>query len=68
MMKSVELKDKQLSELNLELISLLKAQFGLRMQLATQQLSNTNKLRMIKRDIARVKTFITQRQNNHEER
>lgn len=67
-MKSVELKDKQLSELNLELISLLKAQFGLRMQLATQQLSNTNKLRMIKRDIARVKTFITQRQNNHEER
>ncbi|WP_293005600.1 50S ribosomal protein L29 [Nitrosomonas sp.] len=67
-MKSVELKNKQLSELNLELISLLKAQFGLRMQLATQQLSNTNKLRMIKRDIARVKTFITQRQNNHEER
>lgn len=67
-MKSVELKNKQLSELNLELISLLKAQFGLRMQLATQQLSDTNKLRMIKRDIARVKTFITQRQNNHEER
>ncbi len=67
-MKSVELKNKQLSELNVELISLLKAQFGLRMQLATQQLSNTNKLRMIKRDIARVKTFITQRQNNHEER
>ncbi|MBY0475936.1 MAG: 50S ribosomal protein L29 [Nitrosomonas sp.] len=65
-MKSVELKNKQLSELNLELISLLKAQFGLRMQLATQQLSNTNKLRMIKRDIARVKTFITQRQNDHE--
>lgn len=66
MMKSVELKNKQLSELNVELISLLKAQFGLRMQLATQQLSNTNKLRMIKRDIARVKTFITQRQNDHE--
>ncbi len=65
-MKSVELKNKQLSELNVELISLLKAQFGLRMQLATQQLSNTNKLRMIKRDIARVKTFITQRQNDHE--
>ncbi|WP_295624152.1 50S ribosomal protein L29 [uncultured Nitrosomonas sp.] len=65
-MKSVELKNKQLSELNVELISLLKAQFGLRMQLATQQLSNTNKLRMIKRDIARVKTFITQQQNDHE--
>jgi large subunit ribosomal protein L29 len=67
-MKSIELKNKQLSELNVELISLLKAQFGLRMQLATQQLSNTKKLKMIKRDIARVKTFITQRQNNHEER
>ncbi|SEG01795.1 50S ribosomal protein L29 [Nitrosomonas ureae] len=67
-MKSIELKDKQLSELNVELISLLKAQFGLRMQLATQQLSNTKKLKMIKRDIARVKTFITQRQNNHEDR
>jgi len=66
-MKSIELKDKQLSELNVELISLLKAQFGLRMQLATQQLSNTKKLKMIKRDIARVKTFITQRQNNHED-
>ncbi|SNX61414.1 LSU ribosomal protein L29P [Nitrosomonas ureae] len=67
-MKSIELKNKQLSELNIELISLLKAQFGLRMQLATQQLSNTKKLKMIKKDIARVKTFITQRQNNHEER
>lgn len=67
-MKSTELKNKQLSELNMELISLLKAQFGLRMQLATQQLSNTKKLKMIKKDIARVKTFITQRQNNHEER
>ncbi|MBY0499412.1 MAG: 50S ribosomal protein L29 [Nitrosomonas sp.] len=67
-MKSIELKNKQLSELNMELISLLKAQFGLRMQLATQQLSNTKKLKMIKKDIARVKTFITQRQNNHEER
>ncbi|SOD21221.1 50S ribosomal protein L29 [Nitrosomonas ureae] len=65
-MKSIELKNKQLSELNVELISLLRAQFGLRMQLASQQLSNTKKLKMIKRDIARVKTFITQRQNNYE--
>lgn len=67
MMKSVKLRNKQLSELNIELISLLKAQFGLRMQLATQQLTNTNKLRMVKKDIARVKTFITQRQNDYEE-
>lgn len=65
-MKSSELKNKQISELNVELISLLKAQFGLRMQLATQQLTNTRQLRMIRRDIARVKTVITQRQNNHE--
>ncbi|PSJ18017.1 50S ribosomal protein L29 [Nitrosomonas supralitoralis] len=66
-MKSSELKNKQIPELNVELISLLKAQFGLRMQLATQQLTNTRQLRMIRRDIARVKTVITQRQNNHEE-
>lgn len=54
-MKSIELKNKQLSELNMELISLLKAQFGLRMQLATQQLSNTKKLKMIKKILPELK-------------
>ncbi|MBK6959680.1 MAG: 50S ribosomal protein L29 [Nitrosomonas sp.] len=65
-MKASELREKQLPELNRELVSLLKAHFGLRMQLATQQLSNTRQLKIIKRDIARVKTVITQKQSYHD--
>ena len=65
-MKASELREKQLPELNKELVSLLKAHFGLRMQLATQQLTNTRQLKLIKRDIARVKTVITQKQANHD--
>ena len=65
-MKAHELREKQLPELNRELVSLLKAHFGLRMQLATQQLSNTRQLKIIKRDIARVKTVITQKQANYD--
>ncbi|MEK6595175.1 MAG: 50S ribosomal protein L29 [Pseudomonadota bacterium] len=65
-MKASELREKNLPELNKELISLLKAHFGLRMQLATQQLSNTKQLKIIQRDIARVKTVITQKSNNHD--
>ncbi|MBL8498294.1 50S ribosomal protein L29 [Nitrosomonas sp. JL21] len=65
-MKTAELRNKQLHELNSELISLLKTQFILKMQLATQQLSNTNQLRLIRKDIARVKTIITQKYNDHD--
>ena len=65
-MKASELREKQLHELNNELIALLKAHFGLRMQLATQQLSNTKQLKLIKKDIARVKTVITQKLKNHD--
>lgn len=66
MMKARELRDKKLPELNNELISLLRAHFGLRMQLATQQLTNTKQLKIIKKDIARVKTVITQKLANHD--
>jgi large subunit ribosomal protein L29 len=48
-------------ELNKELLELLKAQFGLRMQLATQQLSNTSQLSKVRRDIARVRTLIREK-------
>lgn len=65
-MKASELREKQLPDLNKELVSLLKTHFSLRMQLATQQLSNTRQLKLIKRDIARVKTVITQKQANHD--
>jgi len=44
-----------------ELEALLKEQFGLRMQSATQQLSNTAKLRDVRRSIARVKTLLGQK-------
>jgi large subunit ribosomal protein L29 len=62
-MKANELREKSLSELNKELINLLRAQFSLRMQLATQQLSNTSQLKLIRKDIARIKTVIKQKVN-----
>ena len=62
-MKASELRDKDQAALNKELSDLLKAQFGLRMQLATQQLSNTSQLQKVRRDIARVRTVLTQKAN-----
>jgi large subunit ribosomal protein L29 len=60
-MKSSELRGKSAEDLQKELESLLKAQFGLRMQVATQQLSNTSQLKKTKRDIARVKTIMKEK-------
>jgi len=60
-MKASELRTKSGDELNKELLDLLKAQFGLRMQLATQQLSNTSQLSKVRRDIARVRTLIREK-------
>lgn len=60
-MKTSELRAKNSGELQQELMALLKSQFGLRMQHATQQLGNTNQLRNVRRDIARTKTIISQK-------
>ena len=60
-MKASELRDKSGEELQKELEGLLRAQFGLRMQLATQQLSNTSQMKKVKRDIARVRTVMRQK-------
>ena len=60
-MKTNELRAKSPTELQQELLAMLKAQFGLRMQHATQQLSNTNQLRNVRRDIARIKTILCQK-------
>ena len=60
-MKASEFKGKSNDELQQELQSLLKAQFSLRMQKATQQLSNTSQLRKVRRDIARVRTVLAQK-------
>ena len=57
-MKATELRGKDQAALQKELNDLLKAQFGLRMQTATQQLSNTSQLKKVRRDIARVKTVM----------
>ena len=57
-MKASELRSKDQAELKTELNDLLKAQFGLRMQLATQQLTNTSQLKKVRREIARVKTVM----------
>lgn len=60
-MKASELRAKSAAELNTELLELLKAQFSLRMQLATQQLSNTSQLNKVRKDIARVRTLLTEK-------
>ncbi len=57
-MKSSELRAKDEAQLTKELEDLLKAQFSLRMQKATQQLTNTSQLRKVRRDIARVRTLL----------
>ena len=60
-MKPSELRAKTPGELTKELNELLKAQFGLRMQLATQQLSNTSQKRKLRKDIARVRTVLREK-------
>ena len=60
-MKANELRTKSVDELNKELLDLLRAQFGMRMQLATQQLSNTSQMSKVRRDIARVRTLIREK-------
>lgn len=60
-MKASELKTKSAADLQQELLSLTKAQFGLRMQVATQQVTNTSELRKVRRDIARVKTVLKEK-------
>jgi large subunit ribosomal protein L29 len=60
-MKANELRSKGGEELGKELTELLRAQFSLRMQIATQQLNNTAALRKVRRDIARVRTVMTEK-------
>jgi len=60
-MKAGDLKTKDMTELNKELLDLLKAQFSLRMQIATQQLNNTSQLGKVRRDIARVRTILREK-------
>lgn len=60
-MKASELRSKDVAGLEKEVADLLKAHFGLRMQKATQQLTNHSQLGKTRRDIARAKTILAQK-------
>ncbi|OYD51912.1 50S ribosomal protein L29 [Acidovorax sp. HMWF029] len=62
MTKATELRQKDVAGIEAEIKALQKAHFGLRMQKATQQLANTNTLRTTRRDIARAKTILAEKQ------
>jgi large subunit ribosomal protein L29 len=57
-----EIRKKSISELNGELVALKEELFKLRFQHATNQLENPQKLVSVRRDIARVKTIIRERE------
>ena len=61
MSKNDELRSKSAEDLNKELLELRRAQFGLRMQLATQSLTKPSEIERVRRQIARVHTFISQK-------
>ena len=60
-MKASELRAKSPAELQQELNDLLKAQFSLRMQVATQQLTNNSQIKKVRRDIARARTLLNEK-------
>ncbi len=60
-MKATELRTKDTAGLNKELLDLRKAQFSMRMQMATQQLTNNSQIGKVRKDIARVKTILRER-------
>ena len=60
-MNGAELREKSVEELNAELLELLREQFNLRMQHSTGQLEKTDQLKTVRRNIARVKTILTEK-------
>ena len=60
-MNTKEMRAKSPEDLNKELLELRKAQFSLRMQVATQQLTKTTELGRVKREIAQLKTILTEK-------
>ena len=60
MSKATELRSKSAEELNQELLELRRAQFGLRMQQATQSMTKNSEVQRVRRQIARVHTFLNQ--------
>ena len=62
MMKATKLRDMSKDELAGEAQELSKQLFQLRLQKATGQLGNVNKIRVIRKDLARVKTVLTEKE------
>ncbi|MFL2840946.1 MAG: 50S ribosomal protein L29 [Pseudohongiellaceae bacterium] len=58
---TTELRDKSVDELNEILLGLLRDQFNYRMQKSTGQLNQTHLLPVVRKDIARIKTLITEK-------
>ena len=56
-MKAAELRDMSIDQLDDQLAKLKKEQFNLRFQQASGQLENTSRIRVVRRDIARIKTL-----------
>ena len=59
-----DLKNMSVAELNAQLVDAKKELFNLRFQNATNQLDNTGRIREVRRNIARIKTVITEAQRN----
>ena len=60
-MKAQDLRQKSVEELNQELLGLLREQFNMRMQASTGQLAQTHTLNQVRRDVARIKTVLTEK-------
>lgn len=63
-MKASDLRSKSVEELNQEQLALREKQFKLRMKKASGQLSQTHEFGSIRRDIARIKTVLKEKQGN----
>ena len=61
-MKATDLREKSIAELQDELVALRREQFNLNMAKATGQLAQTHLLAQVRRDIARIKTVIAQKE------
>jgi len=63
-MNATELRNKNVDDLNKELLALLREQFNLRMQNGTGQLSRPHQMKQVRRNIARVKTVLNEKAGN----
>ncbi len=62
-MNAIDIRNLSEDELSEELVKLKKEQFNLRFQQATSQLEKTGRIRIVRRNIARIKTILRERKN-----